>query len=251
MAIVLKTLGVDYSKNNVGWFGRHLPDHGAALAWAGAHGAGWPMGDGYDYSLNNRPGQIVGAPVREPGFAILGLGNYIECPITDSALIADGAAGQFSMCAVVNGVPVTGTASIISTLGTSAMSGFRFGKAAGAGTLSFLADRGSETQSSVTLAGGASTAGAEFVAVVVSGLNVTLYRRGATDNALLTASGVLALSGIEGRGVGWRVGSVYSGAAPDLKIGMTGLYNRALTAAEMAEVYTAAKSRMAGIGVAI
>lgn len=250
MTIIIKTAGVDYSADNVGWYGEHLPALGS-LQWAGAFGSGWEMPLGYDYSMRGRPGQVVGSPARESAFAVMNLANYVETPISDSGLIAAGTAGQFTLVAVVRGVPATGTASIISTIGTSAQSGFRFGKAAGAGTLSILADKGSETQSTVTLSAGASGTDAEFVAVTVSGLSVAMYRRGAAYTAMRAGSGSLTLSGIEGRDVGWRVGSVYSGAAPDLPIAMAGLYDRALTASEISEAYEAAKKRMAGRGVAI
>lgn len=250
MTIIIKTAGVDYSADNVGWYGEHLPALGS-LQWAGAFGSGWEMPLGYDYSMRGRPGQVVGSPVRESAFAVMNLANYVETPITDSGLIASGTLGQFTLVAVTSGVPSSGTAGIISTIGTSVQSGFRLGKSAGAGTLSLLADKGSETQSTVTLGAGSSGAGEEFVAVVVNDLNVTLYRRGASDTAMLAGSGSLTISGIEGRGVGWRVGSVYSGSAPDIRIGMAGLYDRALTEIEISAAYEAAKKRMALHGVAI
>lgn len=251
MSIIIKTDGVDYSANNVGWFGEHFPAFGGALEWAGAFGSGWEMPGGYDYSMRGRPGQVVGTPTEEAAFGIMDLENYVETPVTDSGVLSAGAAGKLTLLAVVSGLPVSGTASIISTIGTSVQSGLRFGKAAGAGTISLLADKGAETQSSVTLGAGASGAGAEFIAAVVSGLNVSLYRRGAGDASMLSSAGTLALSGVEGRDVGWRVGSVYSGSAPEIRIGMAGIYNAALTAGQIAQAYEVAKKRMALRSIAI
>ena len=250
--IILKTSGVDYSAENVGFYGEHLPAFGGSLAWAGAFGNGWEQGNAHDFSMNERPGVVVGAPAMFTGYASVGVGNYIEAPLTDSGLIASGTGNQFSLVAVVVGLPSSGVSAVISTLGTSAQSGFRFGKASGAGSVTFLADKGLETQSSIT---GPTTATAaaspEFMAVTVNGLNVVIYRRGASDTALLSSSGTLSLTGIEGRGVGWRIGNSYSGTPPSIGAGLAGFYNSALTSTQMGQVFARAQQRMALRGIPI
>lgn len=252
MTIIIKTAGVSYAADNVGWFGEHLPHFGGALEWAGAFGSAWesPVGV-YDYSMRGRPGQVVGSPVLSAGSAQVSVGNYFEAPITDSGLMAAGTANAFTLVAVVTGAPASGTASILSTLGTSVQSGFRFGKASGAGSLTLLADKGSETQSSISGPSGLSAAGAEFVAATVNGLSVTIYRRGALDSSIASATGTLTLTGIEGRNVAWRIGDSYAGTPPAISVSLAGLYNTALNGTQIGAVYDRAKARMAQRGIAI
>ena len=253
LMLIVKNLGVSYAQKNLGWFGEHLPSLGGALEWSGAFGSAWEMPNGdYDYSLQGRPAQVVGTPVLSPAFAEVSEGNYIETPLTDSGVIAAGTPNSLSMVAVVSGIPATGTAAIISTLGTSVQSGFRLGKANGAGSITLLADNGTETQSSISGPSGLSASGAEFIGVSINGLVVNLYRRGLSDSNMCSASGTLSISAIQGRGVGWRIGRSYAGAAaPAINIGLAGIYNRALSAAEMQEVYQQSKVRMAQRGIQI
>ena len=68
---------------------------------------------------------------------------------------------------------------------------------------------------------------------------------------MASASGTLTLTGIEGRGVGWRIGNSYSGTPPAMNVGMAGIYNKLLTGADMQAAYERAKVRMALRGVSI
>lgn len=245
--------GVDFSANNVGWVGTHFPSLGGALVWAGALGSGWerPSPEVYDYSLQNRPGMIVGAPALEGPWALVDHGNYASTPITDTQLMAEGTANQFTLVAVTRGSPATGNAEIFGTDGTSVQSGFRF-RIGAIGTLSVLADNGAETQSSVTLSAAESLAGGEFIATAINGLSCTLYRKGALDAQMVTGEGTFStLSAIAGRNVGWRIGAAYSGTSGTVRVGMVGMYSRALTASEIGQVYAVARARMAQRGVAI
>jgi hypothetical protein len=253
MATVRLEHGADFSEQNVGFVGSHLPYLEGACEWAGAFGTGWemPFARGYDYSLRNRPAVVVGEPTLENAWAQVNTGNYLDLPIGDTSLLAAGTAGQLTLVAVKSGVPSTGTADLISTRGTSIQNGYGLRLAASAGTLSFFSDVGAEAQSTVSLTGGASQTGAEFVAGAVNGLAVTLWRRGASDGAMVKGTGTLTTSTVAGRGVGFRVGDAYSGTNPMIRMGIVGIYNRLLTDAEIAAVYAAAKARMATVGITI
>jgi hypothetical protein len=236
------------------WTGAHLPALGGAMEWAGAFGSGWehPLPEVYDYSLQNRPGAVVGSPTKEPAFAVLGGANFLTAPILDTDLLANGVSDQFTLVCVATGLPDASIADLVSTRGTSLQSGFALRLDVAPGTLRFFADKGAEPHVSVSLTNGASGDGPQFYAATVNGLDVSLFRRGAQDESMRTGSGVLStLSGIEGRGVVWRIGAAYVGTSPAMRVGIVALYNRVLTPAEIGTVYDAAKARMATRGVAI
>ncbi len=229
-------------KGGAGWGGVSWPEANA-LQWAGFFGSNWPNNDdAFDQSLRYQRASRIGALVRDTNSITPTLTTYLQLPYTDKQVLAAGVPGEMTLCGLVKGNSANGV--ILSTFSSTAVSHFRAYISSG-GSFAASVDNAAETQQAVTLGRTPQdTTEWEYVGATFTASGITLYRRNATDTAMLTTTAALTISALSGGGSAFRAGASLAASGVDgtTQLASAAIYNKGLNAAEHDANYAALKA---------
>ncbi|MDH4539780.1 LamG-like jellyroll fold domain-containing protein [Sulfitobacter faviae] len=223
-----------------GWGGVSWPEANA-LQWAGFFGSDWPNNDDtFDQSLRYQRATRIGTPARDANSIAPSAASYIQLPYTDTQALAAGVPGEVTLCGLIRGNDAN--AVLLSTYANTAQSHLRLYLTA-SGSLVAAADKGAETQQSVSLARSPASGAWEYIGATFTAAGITVYRRNASDADMLTATAALTISSLEGGGVAFRAGANANTQGVDgtAQLASVAVYNKGLSASEHAANYAALK----------